>query len=48
MIGDLTPETARELFTDHWAACDWCQEGLPCRVGDPLWNVMNQEARTDA
>jgi hypothetical protein len=35
---------AAEAFTGHWAGCDWCQEGLPCPEGDPLWTAMNLEA----
>lgn len=37
--------TAADVFADHWAECDWCQEGLPCAEGDPLWEAMHQEAR---
>ena len=39
---------ARMVFTDHWAGCDLCQFGLPCREGDPLWKAMQQEASIDA
>ena len=30
-------DEAWAAFTDHWAGCDWCQEGLACSVGDPMW-----------
>jgi hypothetical protein len=37
--------TAAAVFTDHWAACDWCREGLPCPEGDPLMEAMHGETR---
>ena len=38
------PETAETLwaaFTDHWAQCGFCQEGLPCAYGDPMWHAAH-------